>query len=602
MRKIILTLALWSSPVVGFFCLVYPNKYVKIFGLGYLSLGSIIPIHSLEKLPSSNSEKLQKLLGESDKNYQELGYQNALLSQEINQANANLKACKSELATVTDALRYHKDREADYQEKRLSLDDDIRNYELDMQRLEILEQKLELEKFNYQNQLDKQQIQQQYTLEKSSDKIAELQQTVRDLSTVNQQLNQQIQILKAENAKPQDKVAAIIFELFTAKNKPVEYVKSSNVAGVVSHCFKPLCLDYLAVLSEIANELPGLSETISTPPTYSVGMGQVKFTFDDRTPLDRISFAPKNWLEELSRSDENLLILGARGTGKSELMMNYLKCLYTAYPDDFKAIFCQPKPDGFSNLVLPDGSKITPKYVGFEDCLEAVYGLNERVLQRNKKRELHYKRTQETLEFDPEFWIIDEFQQLIFQAENFGYKPADISVAIKNCVSLGRALEIYVVCLGQIPNVSQFPKWNKADFYQFNQCYLGDAAKVGIDYVAATNEENKSLKSEFSTISKSGNKYFGLVRNSGKNQWCFLPKPASTTSTTQAPQAPQPESLEAIPVKDSNEWCLGTKHQAPRQNPDIQCPHCGGLNISKKGKRGGKSRYQCGECGKNFSQ
>ena len=131
---------------------------------------------------------------------------------------------------------------------------------------------------------------------------------------------------------------------------------------------------------------------------------------------------------------------------------------------------------------------------------------------------------------------------------------------------------------------------------------MGDAAKVGIDYVSSTSDEIKCLKNDFSTITKSGIKYFSLVRNSGKNQWCFLPAPQAPRQAPQAPQAPQEKALDSSHSKGSEDLHQSTTGTEPRQKPDIQCPDCGCLDVKKKGTRNGKTRYQCSDCGKNFSQ
>jgi len=611
MNKILLVLALWSSPIVGFFSLIYPNQYIKMFGLGYALLGTSIPIALVEKLPQKDNQRLQKLLEQSDKNYQELSYENddlkatmqsAIASKivEINTLNQQIGSLESEISTLKSAILHYQSTEDEAVRKIADCQREAEQLEIEKQKFEITRQKLEIERASYQNALDKQVIQNQYTLEKSSDKIAELQNQIRELGLVNQQLNQQIAILKAENNKPKNKIACLIFELFIAKSLRVEYLFSSDVAGIRSHFFKPLSLDYLPKLDEIAKELPGLSDEISKVPSVKVADGKIAFIFDDRNPIDRVNFAPKSWVLDLAVSDENLLILGARGSGKSELAINYLNLLYQQYPRDFVVNFCQPKPDDCSSFVLPDGQRIIPKYVGFEDCLSAVYALNDHILDRNKKREVHYKKHQTTLHFDAEFWLIDEFQQLIFQAENFGYKQSDISQAIKNVVSLGRSLKVYVLCIGQIPNVSQFPKWNKADFYQFSQVYLGDAVKVGIDYIAANNDEIKALKNDYQAISNSAIKYYALIRNNSKNSWVILPPPVSLGSGDAVDRVKSSPNLEVLPSIDSSDLVTAGDAVSPRQKPGLSCPDCTSQNVSKNGKRGDKQRYKCKDCGKTF--
>jgi len=159
---------------------------------------------------------------------------------------------------------------------------------------------------------------------------------------------------------------------------------------------------------------------------------------------------------------------------------------------------------------------------------------------------------------------------------------------------------VYVLCIGQIPNVSQFPKWNKADFYQFSQVYLGDAVKVGIDYVAANNDEIKALKNDYQTISSSAIKYYALIRNSGKNSWVILPPPVSLGSGDAVDRVKSSPNLEVLPSIDSSDLVTAGDAVSPRQKPGLSCPDCTSQNVSKNGKRGDKQRYKCKDCGKTF--
>jgi hypothetical protein len=308
--------------------------------------------------------------------------------------------------------------------------------------------------------------------------------------------------------------------------------------------------------------------------------------------------------------------LGARGTGKSELAVNYCALLYQLR-DDFSIKFIQPKPDEFSKIDLGD-KVIKPDYLGFESdkyatAYDGLMALDTIVMQRNK---INTDNFENPPNWEPQFWIIDEFQQLIFRGDSFGHKSKDISMIIKNAVSLGRSLKIYVLAIGQVANVSQFPGWNKADFHQFNQVYLGDSIKVGIPYLAIDRGEESTLNNDFKSISNSPIKYYGLCYQDSKKFFAQLPTPRqyccnnkqlsqaipSYPESTYLPLTETPKALQgegysensSIPVLQQSAQKPGT------ENAPI-CPRCNSDNIRKNGKSKGNQRFKCKKCDYNFT-
>ncbi|MGL4498704.1 MAG: transposase, partial [Planktothrix sp.] len=261
---------------------------------------------------------------------------------------------------------------------------------------------------------------------------------------------------------------------------------------------------------------------------------------------------------------------------------------------------------------------IKPDYLGFEGskyptAYDGLMALDKEVMMRNKTNTDNFENPPQ---WEPQFWIIDEFQQLINRADSFGHKSKDISLIIKNAVSLGRSLKIYVLAIGQIANVSQFPGWNKADFHQFNQVYLGDGIKVGIGYLAIDRGEESGLNSDYKTISNSPIKYYGLIYQDSKKFFAQLPQPREYCSHNQ-PQSATIDTVSKVtylpqtqPLKTLQGECLSdsvpvsvsaTTAQKPANLESVNCGNCESVNVRKNGKYKGKQRYRCNDCGSSFS-
>jgi hypothetical protein len=205
--------------------------------------------------------------------------------------------------------------------------------------------------------------------------------------------------------------------------------------------------------------------------------------------------------------------------------------------------------------------------------------------------------------WEPQYWIIDEFQQLILQAKSFDKKPEDVSLSVRNAVSLGRSLKVYVLAIGQIANVSVL-KWQIGDLYQFCQIYLGDAIKNGINY-APNKHDIEVLENEFNLFRNSDIKYYGLVREMGnKGYIAQLPNEREyfVESSHTIPDNPHnptsSQELEVLPIKVLESSHPITSHPiTPSKTQIIECPNCGSFENVKNGK----NRRKCKKCNKTFS-
>ncbi|WP_435387618.1 IS1/IS1595 family N-terminal zinc-binding domain-containing protein [Laspinema olomoucense] len=650
----------YSTPIIGFIAATSVTfKTLKYIGFSYSLLAPIASAFLLEKDISSKVKRLQKIVEANERLLADKSYESSVLESDINtlktdfnnqlasikkdcdkqitaiksQQNillktANEKVSQLEAERVGLIIRHKEEVNkletlvANWQKREkelVSYSTKLTEKENDLKRglkdFELERKSLELDRKNLENHLESQRVQFDFALSQSESAIGELQHQIEALNDENINLRQQVTILSNELSKPENQTARVILELFSQNKIRVDYLESTNSNGVWKHIYKPQSSNFNECLKSISEQLPGLID-IDSPPNYTVRNGKVTFLIDSRKDIDRVKFAPDNWLEKLALADENCLILGARGTGKSELAVNYCALLFSLR-NDFSIKFIQPKPDEFSKIDLGDRI-ITPDYLGFEGsryptAYDGLLELDSIVMERNRVNTDNFENPPN---WEPQFWIIDEFQQLIFRADSFGHKSKDISMIIKNAVSLGRSLKIYVLAIGQVANVSQFPGWNKADFHQFNQVYLGDSIKVGIPYLAIDRGEESALNSDFKSISNSPIKYYGLCYQDSKKFFAQLPKPReycrhnkpqnpTQSATIESTYLPLPQPPKTLPGDGYSESMSvevsATTAKKPGLLESVVCGNCESINVRKNGKYKGKQRYRCNDCGSSFS-
>lgn len=477
--------------------------------------------------------------------------------------------------------------------------------------LEIDKNRLELEAGQIQLSVERQVSTHQNALDNAIKDNEGLRAVIIDLEQQISNLNDYIVLLQNEINAPKNLDVRQIIKLFGIKKIRVKFIETTNICGIVSHEFEPQSDFEESEIKSICSQLPGFIKELKTPPSYTISQGKIAIKIDNRSTKDKINLNI-DWLIDVAKSESNLLILGARGTGKSELANNYSALIHSLLGlFDFK--FIQPKPDDYSVFYLGDKA-VKPDYLGFQsvlgcqsayDGLEALNSIIHARLEDNTKRIASGLKCQN---WDAQYWIIDEFQQLILQAESFDKKPREVSLAIKNAVSLGRSLKVYVLAIGQVPNVTQFPGWNKADFNQYVQIYLGDAVKVGIDYSLDKSEENE-LRADFELFRNSGIKYYGLVREMGKKGYIAqLPQsreyfPQNPQFDPQNPQldpqhptsSQKPEAIEINALTSSH--IIPSHPITPSKSQILNCSHC----DSSESVSNGKGRRKCKKCNKSFS-
>lgn len=505
---------------------------------------------------------------------------------------------------------------------------DRRQLELDRQQAEIEVERRELDGqyrlYQQEASLTTDQFQRQINsyeqqIEQAMSQIQQLTQALMDSEQVeveNRELKQIISNLESELAEYVPKLpsdAVDIMRLLASEDIKTEFIDNVNRGGVEIYRFKPLTKISQIKLDTVCENLPAMFDWIDSRPTATVRKGEIIINVDTRTVNDRIDQVQREWLPNLAQTESNLAIFGAKGGGKSELAINYISLILEQIPSA-KIEWIQPKPDDFSRFEI-NGNYYKPNFVGFEDGYNGLNKIVELYQHRNAINTEAFKSDKPTPKWSPVFWIIDEFQSLIAEASKFDYDPKQICKDIQTAVSLGRSLQINILLIGQIANVSIYPGWTKASYYQFNTIYLGDMIGVGASY-SLTSEERKRIEMQLSDYRNSGEKFYALVREANKSGSIMrLPKPkqyvkneGEITYTNPAPsvhrenQVQKQESPEPLHKVSGTSYTSHAPGTQKLQNSASECPECGSFDLRKKGKTStGKQRLNCKRCGHNFT-
>ena len=517
----------------------------------------------------------------------------------INSYELKIKGLSDRIIQLESQENYIKDLISENEQVKKLLEIDSRNLELSVSQAQLT--------------LEKQVITYEQKIDNAINENENLKAIINSLEGDINSLNQTITLLQNEAKAPKNQDIRLILTLFSKKNIRLNYLESSDNFGILTHIFEILSEFTESNIKEVLAQLPGLSENFESSPNHSISKGKLRVIVDSRTSKDKIK-NHDGWLGRIAQSQSNLIILGARGTGKSELANNYSALIHSIL-GNFTFKFIQPKPDDTSVFLI--GNKpIKPDYLGFMDIagiksaydgLEDLNGVIHTRLESNTKRIASGLPCQN---WEAQYWIIDEFQQLILQAKSFDKKPEDVSLSVRNAVSLGRSLKVYVLAIGQIANVSVL-KWQIGDLYQFCQIYLGDAIKNGINY-APNKHDIEMLESEFNLFRNSDIKYYGLIREMGiKGYIAQLPNskeyfinpsqiiPESSQIIPELSQHPTlSQELESITVKGLESSHPIPSHPIPPSKSALfECPNCGSFESVKNGK----NRRKCKKCNKTFT-
>jgi len=397
---------------------------------------------------------------------------------------------------------------------------------------------------------------------KMRNQLQELTQQLEEATELNQQLNQRVAELESMIGDGWQDIKLIITKLAEV-NIQVQFLESYSDNDIHTYVFKNVGLSVdQPKLKRVADSMPALLVWVTKPPSFEVSRGEIVFEFDTRDIETQLDSVQQEWLPTIVGSDTNLMVFGARGSGKTSLVNNYIYLTIAEHPES-DIEYLQPKAESDTPIDL------VPTALGFEDCFARHQQLISEYEARNKKNNECLKQGLDLPVFRPKFIIYEELQAMVAKSENAKQLCKDI----ETMVSFGRTLGFMVLATAQVANLRNFPGWSRASLTQYNRLYIGEAINTAIDQ-APTAATKKSIREQYSLYRSSKRKYYGLLqRPTGESFIYDLPKPLLYHCDT--------PSSDRFIIK-----CLRRNYQIPAvlnqhltdmvRGDTVVCPNCDG--------------------------
>lgn len=309
----------------------------------------------------------------------------------------------------------------------------------------------------------------------------------------------------------------LMMSKFREVNVNVQFLESYSEADSHVFVFKNVGLQVDdSKLKRVADSMPGILNWVSNPPSYEVSKGEIILEFDTRDIEQKLDSVQEEWLPTLAQCEENLMVFGARGSGKTSLVNNYVAVTLNQIPDA-QVEYLQPKPEQETPLGL------VPTALGFEECFTKHTELMGEYMRRNEENKAALKAGQPLPTHPPIFAIYEEFQTMVMKHPN----PKVFCKEVETGVSFGRTLGLNFLVTAQVASIRNFPGWTKASLTQYNRLYIGEAIKTAIDY-APTLEDKKAIREQYAMYRASNRQFYGLLmRPNGLTMVYDLPLPGS---------------------------------------------------------------------------
>lgn len=344
-------------------------------------------------------------------------------------------------------------------------------------------------------------------------------------------------------------------------------------------------------------------------PKYKVEDGSLKISLKTDISEGRKKSEPlalnSDWFESVVADAEHIRVTGERDSGKSTLVVNLVNLKRTQNPG-CKIKLCNPLYGS-----RKDTWTIPATWKSFDEALEGLMELAGIILERNELGRRTKDAGLPTPEFEPILYIFDEIDMTVSTHDK------EATELLKTCLKMGTHYNVHVIYIGQSPLCSTLGL-KRPDLNHSAAFHLGKNVGRAIeDLQASTRDTKEKLLVQYEQMNEQGNKFICLVEHNKDTFLALPPAPNSYQLSvpqvgTEAPLGDIRSQLERLLDKESDEKAPGDSHPQKPQNPGKiepgvslpeapKCPVCESLNINKKGKRGGKQKYQCKECGKNFT-
>lgn len=288
----------------------------------------------------------------------------------------------------------------------------------------------------------------------------------------------------------------------------------------------------------------------------------------------------ENWLVEAIASTIHLFVNGDTGSGKSELITNWVGLAQHILKSDSgkepRIIINDIKWTGHPDdgLWFINNQDVVPDYFEMEDnpnrpahqkshwTIDGLWAMKDDVddiLDSTRKATFNQSNYPERV---PTIYILDEAARVVSRHGKDATEP------MLHALQLGRSSKRIFVFAGQPPTCSSYG-FQKADLGNTTRVYLRENALRGIDEVCSTTQEKKELRGQVSAwlklseemFNKTGDRlYFGLVKYPGRPAKVVkLPPPGAYINYGQEPSAESPTPLSSATLSTETDGSDGSQ-------------------------------------------
>ncbi len=387
---------------------------------------------------------------------------------------------------------------------------------------------------------------------------------------------------------------------------PVKY--ESHGSGLIDVWLRPRT-GTVEAYEKLAREL-FIKQAYLALPKYKVEDGSLKISLktdisEGRKKAERLALN-SDWFEAVVADVEHIRVTGERDSGKSTLVVNLVNLKLSQNPGCLIKL-CNPLYGS-----RKDTWTIPATWKSFDEALEGLKELAGIILERNELGRRTKDAGLPTPDFEPILYIFDEIDMTVSTHEK------QATELLKTCLKMGTHYNVHVIYIGQSPLCSTLGL-KRPDLNHSAAFHLGKNVGRAIeDLQASTRDTKDKLLVQYEQMNEQGNKFISLVEH---NKDAFLAIPPAPNSyklpapqvTDEAPGGDIRNQLERLLDKVCDD--SATNHNQPQptekagefegvasNDKQLKCPACQSLNIKKNGRNGKGQRYQCKDCGKNFTK
>lgn len=436
------------------------------------------------------------------------------------------------IAGTTLLINYRSPSKLDEEQKRIQMNSEKRQAEIEQERQRLYEEQAEIEsRLQAWADQTKSMFEQQLTSERENYEAV--------IETLKVRLAELNGVQRPKGNSRIEWIADRVIDVFLEYGIACDYEDSHEIPGEDLIWLTPRQGVKVSQVRALAEELqlriagidypPAISLTDEACIEISIKVSAEKQRRERASIEDELIEPAPDWFEEMISHPEvnHLRVAGESGSGKSTLIDNYICLAKKDLGDDVDIIVIDPKfPD--TRWVI-DGVEIIPQFKGYErlkdefgnehpSALEGLIAMQQDVRDRLSKAATEKLAGKDITERKPTIYVVDEAEDLV------GTFGEDAAEPIRSVLRVGRSTKVKAVIIGQDPGCRAY-KMQKANFRNAAQIFLRENAIAGIEEVGLTRSQKAELKKQVGlrqllAENDRSKRFYGVIKYPGCPAFC----------------------------------------------------------------------------------